>query len=291
LNTDLADLAFSPGENGLGVTASNTSLARDLTPQYPWYVYTDIKIVNESETVLLDKFCLYPTLRGNLDATGKPLTGFPNLTDSFRPWDVQEGGDLETCGYVGSFNTGAGKEICCVMAWEAGNNTAEYPNFCQPEADTSSPWLGRHYGYLDKFPPNCPTSLNKDPSVVSANPERYRGLENVVNYFLSTRTDPGGDICFTRSTEVERWNNLWKQKNASDNPNRMVIPQATRSQVGPAGSHESMPNPGAVFCRVVWTYRNFNELNGTFANDFTQVNETRGGKAWSLRIRGKYYEA
>jgi hypothetical protein len=250
-----------------------------MTTQYPWYVYQDIKIVNESRDTNLEKFCLYPVLRGQLDElSGEIRTGFNGLVDSHRPWDQQQGTAMESAGYTGFIEDNSGLTVCSVMAWEAGNGTDRFVNFCTPTANSGSSIPGLRYSYREKFP---------HPATVADVAQRSNGARNVVNYFQGTRQDAAGDYSFIESSQVVLDDGLWTQSNVSK---RMILPSGSYGMyAGPSGSFETMPRPGTIFCRVVHTYRDFS--HPYFLNSFRDdVEEIQGQKAWTLRMSAKYYD-
>lgn len=285
INSDSQDIGFRSGETRDGYISSKKSLVRDLSVNYPWYMYTDVKVVNESADTPLESFSLYPVVRGVLDpGTWNIITGFNGLIDQQRPWDVHEGTAMETSGYQGAITSQVDLTVCSVMAWEAGNGTNDYDNCCLPNGIPADPIVGRRYSFRDKFPEPCITSANP---AATGSAITYQGAENTVNYFKSTRSSNNA-YSFVESSQVIQTNGLWEQNNASSNPLRMILPNASWAVTGPAGSHEPTPVPGTIFARVLWTYRDF--TNPAFEDSFRDdVEENQGGKAWTLKVSGKYY--
>lgn len=277
-NDDMYDLGFLPGEKSPSGIADNTTLVRDFTQTHPWYLYADLKIVNESKTDALEKFCIYPQVRGVLE-DGLIKTGFAGLSNPDRPWDQQLGGAMETVGYEGAITTGAGKTICTIMAWEVGNGTSEFPNFCQASGIIDDPLPGRRFSYRDKFP--YPANILAPDTPSAANPDK--GVANIVKFYQGTVPDPAGDIAFIRSKHVTQTTPryIWTQPS---NVERMVLPSGSFTMDG-------TPRPGAIMARILWTYRNMNLSTGLFENTFANgINETYGEKVFSFKITGKYYE-
>lgn len=273
------DLSFYPGEKSPSGIASSNILVKDFTPQYPWYVYRDIKVVNESPETSLEKFCIYPKPRG-VTEDGLIKSGFAGLENINQPWDQQEGTALETVGYDGEWNGGSGKTIFTCMAWEVGNGSPAYQNFCQPSGILDDQYIGKRFSFRDKF--GLPAYYNQDQIVFSAdNPDKT--ISNNIKYFNGTVADPIGDISFVQSKHVTQTTPryLWTQPS---NPERMILPSGTYSLDG-------RPRPGTICARLLWTYRSFNQTAGTFSDQFfSNLNETFGEKVFSIQIDGKYYE-